>query len=67
MVRAYTPQRATGTITVNTNYPPQKFDEAAGGQPSSFNDLSYVNGGDRGNTSYVVSGDRGKVDYEDVI
>ena len=27
MVRTYLPQNSPGNINVNTNYPPQKFDE----------------------------------------
>ena len=34
---------------------------------ATFNDESYVSGGERGSSAYVSSGVRGKVDYEDVI
>lgn len=68
MVIAYMPQRSRGPINSNTNYPPQRFDESGGGGGvPTFNDLTYVNNGDRGSTSYVFDGDKGKVDYEATI
>jgi len=68
MVRAYMPQATPGSITTNTNYPPQQFDESGGGGGiPTFSDEAYVNGGDRGSSAYVFGGDKGKVDYEDVI
>jgi len=65
MVRAYTPQNSLGNIDVNTNYPPQQFDEPGG--TLTFNDETYVIGGQRGSVAYVIGGQRGKVDYEDLV
>jgi hypothetical protein len=33
MVRAFHPQGFPGSLTTNTNYPPQNFNEASGGAP----------------------------------
>ena len=38
-----------------------------GGGIPTFNDESYVIGGERGSVAYVIGGDRGKVDYEDLV
>ena len=38
----------------------------SGGVPT-FNDETYVIGGQRGSVAYVIGGDRGKVDFEDLV
>ncbi len=42
MVTAYMPQKHTGNIDSNTNYPPQRFDES-GGIPGGV-DMAYEDG-----------------------
>lgn len=67
MVTAYHPQKFRRSISANTNYPPQIFDESGSGGTLTFNDVTYVSGGVRGSTAYVSGGQRGKEDYADLI
>ncbi len=53
------------SLTVNANHPPQGAVSKIG--VATFNDESYVSGGDRGSVAYVIAGERGIVDYEDLI
>ena len=67
MVLAYFPQKFRGAIIANTNYVPQISNESGGGGIPTFNDVTYVNGGQRGSTSFVIGGQRGKVDYMESV
>lgn len=66
MVRAYFPQGGNRNLDSNSNYAPQSY-LGGGGGVSTFADVTYVSGGQRGSTAYRFGGQQGKVDYEVVI
>lgn len=51
MVRAYTPQRSPGSISSNTNYPPQSSDESGGTPPIGVFE-AFSTGSESGLISY---------------
>ena len=64
MVLAYFPQRFNGSITANTNYPPQN--EIPGAEPT-FDDEDFFIGAERDSTQFLLDAERNSVDFELVL